>query len=181
MDVVSKNKSESRQKGLFKRFLSCWTRFFSPRVKNCRLVCKLQPNKDIALILSSSRRRKDRSDGRARDFLHSFEFPPLCHSLEASKIGVGSRLIAGSGSFRDISATVCVAQSAWDIPYLNRKIFLFHYQIFKSHFFLSLTFTILLSDFSLRALLGNWSISVYDPTWYFFQVQSTCTFFQVQT
>ena len=25
-----------------------------------------------------------------------------------------------------------VAESAWDIPYLNRKIFLFHYQIFKS-------------------------------------------------
>ena len=27
------------------------------------------------------------------------------------------------------------AQSAWDIPYLNRKIFLFRYQIFKSDFF----------------------------------------------
>ena len=27
------------------------------------------------------------------------------------------------------------AESAWDIPYLNRKIFLFHYQIFKSYFF----------------------------------------------
>ena len=89
----------------------------------------------IALILSSSRRRKDRSDGRARDFLPSFEFPPLCHSLEASKIGVGSRLIAGSGSLTDISVTVCVAQSAWDIPYLNRKIFLCHYQTFKSDFF----------------------------------------------
>ena len=24
------------------------------------------------------------------------------------------------------------AESAWDIPYLNRKIFLFRYQIFKS-------------------------------------------------
>ena len=28
-----------------------------------------------------------------------------------------------------------MAQSAWDIPYLNRKIFLFRYQIFKSDFF----------------------------------------------
>ena len=28
-----------------------------------------------------------------------------------------------------------LAQSAWDIPYLNRKIFLFRYQIFKSDFF----------------------------------------------
>ena len=27
------------------------------------------------------------------------------------------------------------AQSPWDIPYLNRKIFLFRYQIFKSDFF----------------------------------------------
>ena len=27
------------------------------------------------------------------------------------------------------------AESAWDIPYLNRKIFLFCYQIFKSDFF----------------------------------------------
>ena len=27
------------------------------------------------------------------------------------------------------------AESAWDIPYLNRKIFLFRYQIFKSYFF----------------------------------------------
>ena len=38
------------------------------------------------------------------------------------------------------------AESAWDIPYLNRKNFLFHYQIFKSYFLLSLTFSILLSD-----------------------------------
>ena len=28
-----------------------------------------------------------------------------------------------------------LAQSAWDIPYLNRKIFLFRHQIFKSDFF----------------------------------------------
>ena len=28
-----------------------------------------------------------------------------------------------------------VAESTWDIPYLNRKIFLFCYQIFKSDFF----------------------------------------------
>ena len=28
-----------------------------------------------------------------------------------------------------------MAQSAWDIPYLNRKNFLFRYQIFKSDFF----------------------------------------------
>jgi hypothetical protein len=27
------------------------------------------------------------------------------------------------------------AESAWDIPYHNRKMFLFHYQIFKSYFF----------------------------------------------
>ena len=27
------------------------------------------------------------------------------------------------------------AESAWDIPYLNRKIFLFRYQIFESDFF----------------------------------------------
>ena len=27
------------------------------------------------------------------------------------------------------------AQSAWDIPYLNRKIFLFRFQIFKPYFF----------------------------------------------
>ena len=32
------------------------------------------------------------------------------------------------------------AESAWDIPYLNRKIFLFCYQIFKLYFFLSLPF-----------------------------------------
>ena len=28
-----------------------------------------------------------------------------------------------------------LAESAWDIPYLSRKNFLFHYQIFKSYFF----------------------------------------------
>ena len=28
-----------------------------------------------------------------------------------------------------------MAQSAWDIPYLDRKIFLFYYQIFKLDFF----------------------------------------------
>ena len=44
------------------------------------------------------------------------------------------------------------AQSTCDIPYLNRKIFLFHCQIFKSDFFLSLTFPISLSDFYLIGL-----------------------------
>ena len=41
-----------------------------------------------------------------------------------------------------------LAESPWDIPYLNMKIFLFRYQIFKSEFYLSLTFPILLSDYS---------------------------------
>ena len=45
-----------------------------------------------------------------------------------------------------------MAESAWDIPYLNRKIFLFRYQIFKSYFFLSLTFPISLSDFTIELL-----------------------------
>ena len=45
-----------------------------------------------------------------------------------------------------------MAESAWNIPYLNRKIFLFCYHIFKSYFFLSLTFPISLSDFYLIAL-----------------------------
>ena len=44
-----------------------------------------------------------------------------------------------------------LAESPWDIPYLNMKIFLFRYQIFKSEFYLSLTFPIWLSDFYLIA------------------------------
>ena len=47
------------------------------------------------------------------------------------------------------------AESAWDIPYLNRKIFLLHYQILKSDFFLSLTFPISLSDFTIELLSKN--------------------------
>ena len=43
------------------------------------------------------------------------------------------------------------AQSAWDIPYLNRKIFLFHYQIFKSDFFFVINF----SYFIIRFLLNS--------------------------
>ena len=39
-----------------------------------------------------------------------------------------------------------------DNPYLNSKFFLFRNQIFKSYFFLSLTFPISLSDFYLVAL-----------------------------
>ena len=42
-----------------------------------------------------------------------------------------------------------LAESAWEIPYLNIKIFLFRYQSFKSDLFLSLTFPISLSDFYL--------------------------------
>ena len=38
------------------------------------------------------------------------------------------------------------AESAWDVPYLNRKKILFNFKIFKSYFFLPLT---LLSDFYL--------------------------------
>ena len=48
-----------------------------------------------------------------------------------------------------------MAQSAWDIPYLNRKIFLFCYQIFKSYSFLSLTFPISLSEFIIELLSKN--------------------------
>ena len=44
-----------------------------------------------------------------------------------------------------------MAQSAWDIPYLNRKNFLLNYQISKSDFFLSLTFPISLSDLLLNS------------------------------
>ena len=43
------------------------------------------------------------------------------------------------------------AQSAWDIPYLNRKFFLFRYQIFKSYFFFVINF----SYFVIRFLLNS--------------------------
>ena len=42
------------------------------------------------------------------------------------------------------------AESAWDIPYLNRKIFLFHYLIFQSDFFV-----INFSYFIIRFLLNS--------------------------
>ena len=38
------------------------------------------------------------------------------------------------------------AESAWDIPYLNRKIFLFCHQIFESCFFV-INFSYFVSDF----------------------------------
>ena len=50
---------------------------------------------------------------------------------------------------------LAVAESTWDIPYLNRKMFLFCYQIFKSDFFLSSTFPISLSDFTMELLSKN--------------------------
>ena len=42
------------------------------------------------------------------------------------------------------------AESTWDIPYLNRKVFLFHYQILKSYFFV-----INFSYFVIRFLLNS--------------------------
>ena len=46
------------------------------------------------------------------------------------------------------------AESAWDIPYLNRKIFLFRYQIFKSYFFFVVNF----SYFVIRFLLNSFVV-----------------------
>ena len=43
-----------------------------------------------------------------------------------------------------------IAQSAWDIPYLNRKIFLYRYQISKLDFFV-----IKFSYFDIRFLLDS--------------------------
>ena len=56
---------------------------------------------------------------------------------------------------------VPMAESAWDIPYLNGKITLFHYQIFKSYFFVVITFPILLSDFNIE-LLSKDLITKYE-------------------
>ena len=50
---------------------------------------------------------------------------------------------------------VKVAESAWDNPFLNRKIFLFRYSIFILDFFLSLTSPIWLLDFYLIAQWEN--------------------------
>ena len=44
-----------------------------------------------------------------------------------------------------------MAESAWDIAYLNRKIFLYHYQIFKSDFFLVINFSHFIIIFSLNS------------------------------
>ena len=46
-----------------------------------------------------------------------------------------------------------MAKSAWDIPYLNRKIFLFRYQIYKSYFFV-----INFSYFFIRFLLNSFIV-----------------------
>ena len=45
------------------------------------------------------------------------------------------------------------AESAWDIPYLNKEIFLFHYLIFKSFFFV-----INFSYFVIRFLLKSFIV-----------------------
>ena len=44
-----------------------------------------------------------------------------------------------------------MAQSAWDITYLDRKIFLFHYQIFKSDFFFVINFSYFVITFLLNS------------------------------
>ena len=53
-----------------------------------------------------------------------------------------------------IKGSYLVAESAWDIPYLNRKIFLFGYQIFKSYF-LVINFYYFVIRFLLNSSIGK--------------------------
>ena len=77
---------------------------------------------------------------------------PAVFVLDLARIELHNLKVVYICSHR-FQVTVRMAESAWDIPYLNRKIFLFGYQILKSYFFLSSTFPISLSDFYLIALL----------------------------
>ena len=97
--------TELRRKGLFERFLSCWTRFLF--TKKSPIVCKMQLKYQFTMILLIYVRRKDSSDGRAYDFLPSFL---LCHSLEGTKIGVGSRLNPGNTAHGHFWASVICQQ-----------------------------------------------------------------------
>ena len=63
----------------------------------------MQPKYQFTMILLIYVRRKDSSDGRAYDFLPSFL---LCHSLEGTKIGVGSRLNPGNTAHGHFWASV---------------------------------------------------------------------------
>ena len=61
---------------------------------------------------------------------------PTLHSLHLSSAVICAlKIVRNVLHWNRNSKGKTLAESAWNIPYLNRKIFLFPYQIFKSCFF----------------------------------------------